>query len=109
MQSITEPEKKRRMEEQINLLKQRHKDEWESVIGNQQQRKDIEQQKQNLKPIDEYAFGQSTESYAEAGIAAMREQQAHRNLKRDLYVGPEIGWPNFFGSHPKEFIKLIKS
>jgi hypothetical protein len=31
-----------------------------------------------------------------------------KNIKHDLYVGPEIGWPQFYGSHPREFVDMIR-
>jgi len=29
-------------------------------------------------------------------------------MKKPIHVGPEIGWPGYFGSHPDEFIDLVK-
>jgi len=50
-------------------------------------------------------------SYAEAGIIAMEttEQKAKQagGLVMPIFVGPEIGHPHSYGSHPDEFIELI--
>ncbi len=65
---------------------------------------------EHWKPISEVTVQRSKESYAEAGITAMQTQDrmGPKNIKHDLYVGPEIGWPQFYGSHPKEFVDLIR-
>jgi sugar phosphate isomerase/epimerase len=86
------------------------KDYFKSGVG--EQKRVQEQMKQRIEswtPMDEYVLGKSEESYAEAGITAMQMQDklGPKNMKKDLYVGPETGWPQFFGSHPKEFAQLI--
>jgi len=48
------------------------------------------------------------DSYAELGIAAMIETKSNPHATRDLYVGPELGWPGQYGGHPEEFIELIQ-
>jgi sugar phosphate isomerase/epimerase len=63
---------------------------------------------ENWKPIEQVTLDRSKLSYAEAGIAAMQlQEQRAKDLRKNLYVGPEIGWPNFYGSHPKEFADMI--
>jgi hypothetical protein len=62
----------------------------------------------NWKPLEEETLRRSQQSYAEAGIAAMQIQDASKiPIKKDLYVGPEIGWPQYYGSHPQEFVGMI--
>jgi hypothetical protein len=63
----------------------------------------------NWVKMEEYTLEKSRQSYAEAGIAAMniQDKMGPKNVKKDLYVGPELGWPQFYGSHPKEFADTI--
>ncbi|MEM2916536.1 MAG: hypothetical protein QXT19_04225 [Candidatus Woesearchaeota archaeon] len=69
-----------------------------------------EQRIESWKPMEEITVKRSKESYAEAAITAMQMQDrlGPKNIKHDLYVGPEIGWPQFYGSHPKEFVDMIR-
>jgi len=59
--------------------------------------------------LKKFARSKAIESYADAGLAAMDETRHNENAKRDVYVGPEIGWPGGYGGHPEEFIDIIKS
>jgi hypothetical protein len=61
------------------------------------------------QPIETVTLQRSAQSYAEAGMTAMQlqDKMGTKQIKKDLYVGPEIGWPQFFGSHPKEFVQVI--
>jgi len=102
--------KRQDMENAIPRLKEEYKDYLHSAQGQMQQAQELRERKKHLQPIREYALGKSTETYAEAGIAAMREYEVGRQkgtVTKPLYVGPEIGWPGYFGSHPTEFIELI--
>jgi hypothetical protein len=83
------------------------------LVGLQEQRKQqmqAEQQIERLKPMEEVALQRSMQSYAEAGITAMQTQDQFgpKNIKKDLYVGPELGWPQYYGSHPQEFVEIIR-
>jgi hypothetical protein len=60
-----------------------------------------------LQPFEDVAKQRTWQSYAEAGIYAMGES-AKRNLKQAVFVGPELGWPQFYGGHPDEFIEIVK-
>lgn len=83
----------------------------ESINSMNIQEKQLQKQITNIKPIAEYALGQSTKSYAEAGIWAMQESQKNEFVQKgkgSVSVGPEIGWPQYYGSHPKEWVELIK-
>ncbi len=74
-----------------------------------------ERQKHELRnsiPIAEFAVKEATGSYAQAGIWAMQESQKNRFVQKDkgsIHVGPEIGWPTYYGGHPKEWVELIKN
>ncbi|RJQ21476.1 hypothetical protein C4580_02265 [Candidatus Woesearchaeota archaeon] len=87
-----------------------YKDYMASVRGSEQSIHEIQQRIAHFKPINEYGLKRSAETYAEAGILAMqqtKEGQAKGTVKTPIHVGPEIGWPDYYGSHPKEFVELI--
>jgi len=89
-------------------------DDWvHTAQSNAQQAEEIEQRKKHFIPMWDYGVQRSAKSYAEAGIEALRvtqqdAQKEHPMMKTPLHVGPEIGWPGYFGSHPEEFIELVK-
>lgn len=76
--------------------------------GQMQQVREIEERQKRFKSVSEYAVDKAVQSYAELGIVAMQESQ-NKNpfMKHPIHVGPEIGWPQFYGSHPEEFVNLI--
>jgi len=77
--------------------------------GQMQQVKEIEERQKRFTAVSEYAVQKAVDSYAEAGIAAMQETHNKNTFaKHPIHVGPEIGWPQFYGSHPQEFVKLIQ-
>jgi sugar phosphate isomerase/epimerase len=82
------------------------------LAGLEEQKKSQQQalqQIERLRPLETFTVNKTQESLAEAGIEAMKIQQqtGPKNLKKDLYVGPELGWPQYYGSHPKEFANMI--
>jgi len=82
-----------------------------SEVNQLQGIKEAEEQLGSIRALEHYAPQISAKSYAEAGISALRETQqlaAQGKLKKPLYVGPEIGWPDYYGGHPDEFIQIIK-
>ncbi|MEK6856999.1 MAG: TIM barrel protein [Nanoarchaeota archaeon] len=80
----------------------------ESYIEEQQRTiAETEDKKENLNPLDVVAKAKSIQSYAEAGLMAMEETHNNKNIKRPIHVGPELGWPHSWGSHPQEFKELI--
>jgi hypothetical protein len=102
--------------DELEAKKTRWKQIYDSdIVGLQEQRR-IQQQhearKNRLEPMEKFVLSKTEESYAEAAIAAMNLQRTHelkgQPLKKDLYVGPEIGWPQFYGSHPQEFVEIIR-
>ncbi len=105
------PEKRQKAEEDVKRLESRYRDYLNTAHGQEQQVQELKERVRNLKPMDDYALSRSTRTYAEAGIAAMREEEFGREkgtVTKPLYVGPEIGWPGYYGSHPDEFIQLVK-
>jgi hypothetical protein len=84
-----------------------------------QQERDLPRQKRESKEqiskigdwnsIKTFALGNVTKSYADAAFHILDEQEKNEShLQKDLYVGPEIGWPTYYGGHPDEFIEVIK-
>lgn len=73
---------------------------------------ELEREKEKFMPVKEYAVGKSADSYSEAGIWALQESEKNMLVqqgKGSVSVGPELGWSReFYGSHPKEWIGLIK-
>ncbi len=106
------PEKREQVEKKmLPRLQDRYQDFIHSARGQAQQAAELEERRENLKPIEDYALWRSTRTYAEAGIEAMKTYEQGRakgTVTKPLYVGPEIGWPGYYGSHPDEFIKLVK-
>lgn len=80
-----------------------------TMVGQRQQAEDLKLQREHITTAEKYAKEKSIQSYAEAGLYAFDETRSNKNVKRPLYVGPEIGWPQGFGAHPDEFIELIKT
>ncbi|MBI4143735.1 hypothetical protein HY486_00615 [Candidatus Woesearchaeota archaeon] len=69
---------------------------------------EYERRKKNLKYFEDFAREQSVDGYKQAGIIAWQESKIHaKDLKKPLEIGPEIGWPQYYGGHPQEFIDLI--
>ncbi len=64
----------------------------------------------HIKTAKDYALEQSTKSYAELGITAMRESDTNPHVKKDIFVAPENIFPEMgYGSHPEELIDLVTS
>jgi hypothetical protein len=83
----------------------------ESLKQIEAQKKEIESEAEKIKTIDEYGVAKTSDSYAEAGIWAMQESQKNQYVQRGkgaISVGPEIGWPQFYGGHPTEWVNTIK-
>ncbi len=96
---------------QLKHAEKKLQDWINTAQSNAQQAAEIDQRKKHFIPMWDYGVQRSAKSYAEAGIEAMRvtEQGMERGtMKKPIHVGPEIGWPGYFGSHPDEFIDLVK-
>lgn len=63
---------------------------------------------EGVRSMKKYAKEKAIESYAEAGIEAFRVSTTNPTVKKNIHVGPEIGWPTGWGGHPEEFIELIQ-
>lgn len=100
-----------RVEIDAKTARRLYEESRDSYLGTQQNIEEAKQSVQHLKPVEQFAPEKTALSYAEAGLFAMRESNQLREqgkLKKELYVGPEIGWPDYYGGHPDEFIGIIK-
>ncbi|MBI4141292.1 hypothetical protein HY484_00025 [Candidatus Woesearchaeota archaeon] len=78
------------------------------ATGQAQQVKEIEERQRRFTAVSDYAEAKTFQTYAEAGIAAMRETHNKNTFAtHPVHVGPEIGWPQYYGSHPEEFVDVI--
>ncbi|MBS3124802.1 hypothetical protein J4211_00930 [Candidatus Woesearchaeota archaeon] len=107
-------EEKKEIQKTNERLKAHRVEYLQSAAASLQNLKDLEVRRDSYKPLNEYGIALSANSYAEAGIEALRETQvvAEREATsgqkvRDVTVGPEIGWPDYYGGHPQEFKELI--
>ncbi|MBW3001820.1 sugar phosphate isomerase/epimerase [Candidatus Woesearchaeota archaeon] len=91
----------------IDDLNIKYDQEVDTIKSYEQQAAENEKKKDALTPLGKYAMERTTDSYAKLGIAARQETIYNKNAKRPVSVGPELGWPHAFGSHPKEFKELI--
>ncbi|MBN2112266.1 sugar phosphate isomerase/epimerase [Candidatus Woesearchaeota archaeon] len=74
-----------------------------------QQAREQEEMKQHAVSISKYAKKKSLQSFAEAGLYAMKESQHNPHVNKDVFVAPENIFPEMgFGSHPEELIELVK-
>ncbi|MBW3004929.1 sugar phosphate isomerase/epimerase, partial [Candidatus Woesearchaeota archaeon] len=96
-----------KQEREIRDHKAKYEQEIDTIKSYEQQAAENEKKAEYLKPIGEYAMQRTTESYAKLGVAARQETIYNKNAKRPVSVGPELGWPHAYGSHPKEFKELI--
>ncbi len=80
----------------------------EAAEGNAQQARELEERSKRMVPVKDYAKARSINSYAEAGVWSHQESFVNgQHLSHPIHVGPEIGWPQYYGSHPEEWANLI--
>ena len=91
----------------LEQIRQRVEYSKEMATGQLREAENIANRKKFIVTPDKYAKKKSIESYADLGIYAMNETQNNPQVTKDIYVGPELGWPYAFGGHPDEFMELI--
>jgi predicted RNase H-related nuclease YkuK (DUF458 family) len=62
----------------------------------------------NIVTVEKYALERTTKSYAELGIYAFEQTKKNPDVAKPIHIGPELGWPQGYGGHPEEFIKIIQ-
>ncbi len=91
------------IDNQINHLKT-------SVVGQMTQVKDYKNFIQNVENVEDYALKRSFDGYAQAGMKAMRQSEQlekQGKLKKPIFVAMENIFPETYGAHPDEWIKLV--
>lgn len=66
----------------------------------------------NVRTVEEYGKQKTAETVASAALEAMRVYNKNKvkyELEDPIYVAPENWDPHFYGSHPDEYIELIKT
>jgi len=104
------PKERQEIAAEIPILKDIKVREIEGIKSQERVAAEHMARLENWQRMEDYTTDLSKKSYAEAGISAMQlqDKMGPKNIKKDLYVGPEIGWPQFYGSHPKEFVDMIR-
>ena len=103
-------EDKKTLEKNKHFLENQRDEAIRAAEGHAQEIKNIEQTKDNITSLNTFGLQQAALGYAEAGVFTWREFQAakEKNLNpKPMHIGPEIGWPEFYGSHPEEFKNVI--
>jgi len=88
----------------------------QQLIGNQstvasalEQQKKILSEMNRFKPIEEVGIKKTADTLAKAGIKAMMETDLHKKeLKEAIYIAPENLFPDFYGSHADEMIRIVE-
>lgn len=81
----------------------------ESSASADVQAKKAEESMTNVTTVEKYGLQKSAESLAELGIHTWQKYEQHKDqLDKPLYVAPENWDPKAYGSHPDEFLKIIK-
>ncbi len=112
MREAEDDQSREKLRENFKKARHEYEDSLHTSHGQQQQINELKERFKHIKPIKDYALERSARTYAEAGVEAMRTYEQGREkgtVERPLHVGPEIGWPGYYGSHPDEFIDLVQN
>ncbi len=97
------------LNEKIKILSHQMESLQQQAVSYEQQAKENELILKHAKPVERYAIEKSLNSYAEAGIFALKETRENPNVKRDIFIAPENVFPEMgYGSHPEELIELVQ-
>jgi len=103
---IIEQRKNEAAPEQKPMYEQMKIDLYRSAMDHKREAERLQEETKKLERYDSYGKKKAAESYAELAIAALKESKRHPD-QPEIYVGPEIGWPDYYGSHPDEFKELV--
>jgi hypothetical protein len=101
-------EEGKRVTKDLQKMKTEYNKEIGLAASQSQQAHMQREQIGRLQDVGTYAVEKAADSYSELGVAAMKETHNRGLTDNPIHVGPELGWPTFYGSHPKEFVELIK-
>lgn len=99
------------IDKQIKELRRRMEQAQEAASSQWSQAQEAEETMRYVESADTYALKESFDAYARSGIAAMRqsdELERKNKLKKPLTVAMENLFPEQYGAHPAEMIKLVK-
>jgi len=83
----------------------------EAASSQWSQAKESEETQRHVESADAYAFRESCDSYAQLAMNAFdhtRDLQKKGKLKKPLAMAMENLFPEQYGAHPEEMIKLVK-
>jgi len=100
----------------VEFLKTQEKKLQQQLVGSQstvasalEQQQKIISEMNRFKPIEEVGIKKTADTLAKAGIKAMMETEAHKKeLKEAIYIAPENLFPDFYGSHADEMIRIVE-
>ena len=99
------------LDRQINNTKRQMSYAQEGAASQWAQAREQDENMRYVESADTYAFNQSCEAYADAGIKAMQESnqlEKKKRLKSPLFVAMENLFPESYGAHPDELINLVE-
>ncbi len=111
LKAETDEKEKERTKKEIQRLKESIVNLKRSANSSIQQAEEAEDRRQQFIPIGRFGLKKSAQTYAEAGIFAMKETKEgmeRKTVSKPIHVGPEMGWPDWYGSHPDEFMNVIR-
>lgn len=109
-----DPEEFKSVSRNVYQLKQELEQGKQILATYQSEEEKLKQTSDYVKALGDFAAEESFDSFAETGIYALREtERGHKNKTLDkdknVYLAPENIFPDMgYGSHPQEFIDLIK-
>ena len=84
----------------------------ESSASADVQARQFEETIKNVQSAEKYGLDKTAESIAKAGLTAMSTYNSNKekyDLSDPIYVAPENWDPRSYGSHPDEYINIIKA
>lgn len=102
-------EEKKKLQTVIDGRKKGIEGSYAQMAASKQKAKEYEEDLKHIRSAETFGVEKTMNSYAELGIYAMQETDANKkDLDKDLWVGPELGWPQQYGGQPKEWINIIQ-
>lgn len=105
------PQEERELElarERVKTLPNRIVELQRYILAQERTIAENETRIKSWEPFEDHVRKKAVNSYADAGLIAMNETHKNPFAKRPIVVGPENGWPEFYGSHPDEYIEFIR-
>lgn len=99
------------IDQEIKHIKHSMSYAQESSAGQWAQAKEAEETIANIESAEKYALREAYDAYAQAAITAWRQSDKlakEGKLKKPITVALENMFPEQYGSHPDELIKLVK-